>query len=261
MTGLRTAEDTNTSALPGPRTALTLTVGVVATFFTCVALLVLARFRSTSRWIELVLAGWSRAWLVPAGVRVTVEGVDHIDTGRSYVVVSNHLSNLDIMAHFAALPLPLRFMAKRELHKMPLLGQAIRAIGMIEVDRAHAKVKAISRQAAEVLAAGRSVIVYPEGKRSRDGELGAFKRGAFAIAIANGVPVCPVTIEGSRRCWKPGERRIRRGNIRVVIGDAIDTTGLTAADAGRLRDETRRVIESTYQHLASESASKREERL
>lgn len=220
-----------------------------------VLLLLLARFSPGTQWIDRVVRGWGRAWLVPAGVRVTVEGLEHIDTGGSYVVVSNHLSNLDIMAHFVALPIPIRFLAKRELYRVPVLGPAMRAIGMMEVDRAQADVEEINRQAVENLSAGRSIIAYPEGARSRDGTLGMFRPGAFAIAIANGVPVCPVTIEGSRRCWVPGERRIRRGEIRVTIGDAIDTAGLRAEDIGRLRDETRRVIDTTYRDLRAASAS------
>jgi len=169
--------------------------------------------------------------------------------------VSNHLSNLDIMAHFVALPIPVRVLTKRELYGVPVFGRAMRAIGTIEVDRAQADVEEINRQAAENLSAGRSIIVYPEGGRSRSGSLGAFKSGAFSIAIANGVPVCPVTIEGSHRCWVPGERRIRRGEIRVIVGDVIDTTGLGADDVGRLRDEARGVIESTYRHLTTTSSS------
>lgn len=240
--------------VPGPRTALTLAVGAVATFVVSVMLLLLARFSPGSPWIDQVVRGWSRAWLVPAGVRVTVEGLEHIDVGRSYVIVSNHLSNLDTMAHFVALPIPVRFLAKRELYRIPVFGPAMRAIGIIEVDRAQADVEEINRQAAENLSSGRSIIAYPEGARSRDGTLGVFRSGAFAIAIANGAPVCPVTIEGSRRCWVPGERRIRRGEIRVLIGDVIDTTGLEADDIGHLRDETRDVIESTYRRLMPASS-------
>jgi 1-acyl-sn-glycerol-3-phosphate acyltransferase len=217
-------------------------------------LLLIARFSPGSPWIDQVVRGWGRAWLTPAGVRVTVEGCEHIDTGRGYVIVSNHLSNLDIMAHFVGLPIPIRFLAKRELYRVPVFGPAMRAIGIIEVDRAQADVEEINRQAAENLSAGRSIIAYPEGGRSRDGTLGAFKSGAFAIAIANGAPVCPMTTEGSRRCWAPGERRVHRGEIRVVVGDVIDTTGLGADDIEHLRDETRGVIESTYRHLTTTSS-------
>jgi len=237
--GRRSLTDAVAGAWSRARSVFALAVGVLATFFVCIALVGLGRFRPQSPLIERVLAVFGHSWLAPAGVRVTAEGLDRIDPQRSYVVVSNHLSNLDIMAILAASPLSLRFMAKRELFRIPLFGQAIRAIGMIEVDRTRANFSAIRRQAAATLRAGRSVAVFPEGTRSRDGEPGEFKRGAFVVAIADSAPVCPLTIEGSRACWAPGSWRINPGTIRVVVGDPIETHGLRVADAATLSDAAR----------------------
>jgi 1-acyl-sn-glycerol-3-phosphate acyltransferase len=232
------------------RTGLTLTVGVAATLLACLAVLVIARRRPRSRWIDRIIRWWARAWLAPAGARVTVEGLEHIDPAGSYVVVSNHLSDLDIMALFATLPVPLRFLAKRELYRIPIFGRTMRAVGIIEVDRAHPDLDSINRQSARVLSSGRSIMVFAEGGRSRDGTLRPFKSGAFAIAVANRAALCPVTIAGSRQCWVPGRRTIHPGRIHLHVGNLIDTAGCDMDDIGRLRDQTRSLIETTHRQLA-----------
>lgn len=235
--------------------AVTVAAGVSATLVLGLTLLVVARLRPHSPWVDRIVRAWSRAWLAPAGVRVSVEGLQHIDADRSYVVVSNHLSTFDIMALFVALPLRLRFLAKHELYRIPVLGPVLRTLGMVEVDRSRPDIEMINSQAAEVLSSGHSIVAFPEGKRSRDGTLGVFKVGAFAIAVANRALVCPVTIEGSRDCWEPGERRISPGRVRVVAGEVIDAAAFDRDEVGRLRDETRQVVETAYQRLLSEAVA------
>jgi len=230
-------------------TGLTLTVGMAATLLTCLAVLAIAHRHPRSRWIDRIIRWWARAWLAPAGVRVTAQGLEHIDPAGSYVVVSNHLSDLDIMALFATLPVPLRFLAKRELYRIPILGRTMRAVGMIEVDRAHPDRDSINRQSAQVLSCGQSIMVFAEGGRSRDGTLRPFKTGAFAIAVANHAPICPVTIAGSRQCWAPGERTIHPGRIRLAVEAIIDTTEYSTDDTETLRDQTRSLIEATHRQL------------
>ncbi len=135
-----------------------------------------------------------------------------------HVVVSNHQSNLDPMAYLRALPLSLRVLAMHELFRIPLLGRAMRKAGMIEVDRDSPDFRQIDRAAARSLAAGHSLLVYPEGTASPDGTIGAFKDGAFIIAVTCQVPVLPVAIHGTGRIWPPGRRALRGGQVRVVIG-------------------------------------------
>jgi 1-acyl-sn-glycerol-3-phosphate acyltransferase len=172
-------------------------------------------------------------------------GGDDLDPTTSYVVVPNHLSNYDIMICFLAVPVPIRFLAKKELFKYPLLSHAMRAIGCVEVDRAaHSQaVAAINEQAALVRSRNHSLLIYAEGTRSRDGELKSFKKGAFAIASGSGLPIVPVGIIGSRDVVPPGTIKVNRHQtVTVRIGSPIiDTAGRPVTD---LRDETHAAVEA-----------------
>ncbi len=172
--------------------------------------------------MEPALAGTS-------GCPLEVQGAELVDPKRSYVVVANHLSVLDIMACFLAVPVPIRFLAKKELFRIPILAPAMRAIGIVEVDRSARSAihEQVNRQARELVASGRSLIIYPEGTRSRDGELRPFKKGAFTMAVAGGIPVLPLTIAGTYRAWPPGRLLVTGGRtIKAVIDPPIETAGL-----------------------------------
>lgn len=231
------------------RTGLTLLSGLVATIVCASAALVVARFDPRSRVIERIISMWASAWIVPAGVRLEVRGAEHIDPSTSYVVTANHLSNYDIFTAFAALPIPIRFLAKKELFKIPLLAPAMRAVGIVEVDRASrgAAIASINRQSTRVIERGHSLIIYPEGTRSRSGTLGPFKKGAFSIAVNAQMPVLPVTVHGSYEVWTP-ERPIIRGGrtITVTVDPPIPTEGLGPNDVSELRDRTREVIAARF---------------
>ncbi|MDP2014244.1 MAG: lysophospholipid acyltransferase family protein, partial [Actinomycetota bacterium] len=185
----------------------------------------------SARRIEPLVRTWARAWLIPAGVRLEVEGRHHVTPGQRYVVVSNHLSNLDSMVLLAGLGLPLRFLAMRELFDVPLLGSALRRLGMIEVDRDNPHSAMIAQGVSQAMADGASVMVFPEGQTSHDGSLNRFRIGAFSIAIEQEVPILPVTLIGTREVWAPGDNAIHRGVVRFVIHKAIETQGLTQQDA------------------------------
>ena len=226
------------------RTILTWTVGVLVTIIGALSALTLVLIRPTSPAIESVIRWWSRMWLWASGTRLTVEGGEHIDPDQSYVVVANHLSTLDIMVCFLAVPLPIRYLAKKELFRIPLLAQAMRAVGIIEVDRAartsiHASV---NRQARELLAHNRSLIIYPEGTRPRDGVMKPFKKGAFTMAIASGLPVLPLSIHGTYEAAVPGKPWFKGGPVTAVIDAPIPTAGLTQANTDMLRDQVREII-------------------
>lgn len=187
---------------------------------------------------------WGRTWCRVAGVKLTVEGLERIDTKQAYVVISNHQSAFDIFAHFAALPVPIRFLAKQELFKIPLFGTAMRRIGIVEVDRGAGRAthQAVNRGAAHNMGLGRSLMIYPEGTRSRDGAMLPFKKGAFAIARNLGVPILPTAITGSRQVWSPGSRMIRPGHITVTIMDPVSTENMTLRDLGDLTKQAYSLI-------------------
>lgn len=158
---------------------------------------------------------WTSVWLRVARAPVVVDGLEHLDPTATYVVVSNHESCLDPIVYLRVLPLSLRALATRELFQILVLGRVMRAVGMIEVDRESPDYGQIDDAAARSLAAGHSMLVYPEGRISPDGMVGAFKDGAFIVAVANQVPVVPVAIHGTRRIWPPGRHAIHSGQVRV----------------------------------------------
>jgi 1-acyl-sn-glycerol-3-phosphate acyltransferase len=233
------------------RSFLTLVAGVIGTVVCSTAALVVSTVRPGSPWLEKIIRAWGMVWIRAAGVRVIVEGGEKVDPTRSYVVVGNHLSAYDIMVHVSSLPVPVRFLAKAELFRIPLFAQAMRSVGMIEVDRkAGASIhKQVSRDARAAIAMGRSIIVYPEGTRARGGELGPFKKGAFTIAVDNGLPVLPVTIHGTLEVWQAGKRSINPGVVHLVISAPLEVDPGEPREAERLRNAARAEIAENYERL------------
>jgi 1-acyl-sn-glycerol-3-phosphate acyltransferase len=183
---------------------------------------------------------WSRAVLWVAGVRVTVEWRGQLAPNQPYVFMANHLSAADIWTLFVALPVRVRMIAKKQLARIPLFGWAMQAGRFIFIDRANAIAARRSiDEAKRRIRGGHSVLLFPEGTRSRDGKLGAFKKGGFHLAIDSGVPVVPVAIMGTRECMPRDSFLLRSGNVHVVIGEPVPTAGLTEDDRHRLLEKVR----------------------
>src|SRR5574337_163637 len=187
--------------------------------------------------------GWGRDMLRGIGADVSIEGLDRLEPGRSYVYAANHASFLDVWLLFALLPGSVRFVAKKELLRIPFFGRAIRASGQIPIDRGNLR-EAFSAydEAAAAIRRGLSAIVFAEGTRSRDGSIRPFKKGPFVLAIAAGAPVVPVRIEGTFRALPPGSWRPRRVPVRVRLGDPIPTEGMQYDDRGHLAEQTRAAV-------------------
>ncbi|HJQ90961.1 MAG TPA: lysophospholipid acyltransferase family protein [Acidimicrobiia bacterium] len=234
-----------------PRTIITVVAGVTATIVAVALIAVMVVVNDSSPMIEKIIRGWSRVWLAVSGTKLEIEGAENIDPNRSYVVVANHLSALDIMACLLAVPLPIRFLAKKELFRVPVLAQGMRMVGIIEVDRqARGAVHSeVNRQSRELIEKGRSLIIYAEGTRPRNGVMKPFKKGAFTMAISSGLPVLPLSIHGSYEAWPPGTPLVRGGVITVVLDKPVETEGMTASDTGYLRDQVREVIAGRVEAL------------
>ncbi len=192
---------------------------------------------------DLVLALarlWSRVVLGVPGVKVTVTERAPLDPQRPYVFMANHASMIDIWAMFIVLPVSFRFIAKKQLGGIPLFGWAMRAGRFIFIDRQNALAARRSiEEAARRIKAGQSVVIFPEGTRTRDGKLGAFKKGGFHLAIDSGVDIVPVAIRGTRPLMPPGTPLIRAGTVEIELGVPISTAGLGPADRGRMVTEVR----------------------
>ena len=183
---------------------------------------------------------WSRDILRAAGTPVIAEGLENIPRDRPVMYASNHSSMFDIWALFATLPGSVRFVAKRELFRIPLLGRAMLAVGHVPIDRAARRSAfAAYDEAARKIRSGTSVVVFPEGTRSRTGELLPFKNAPFGLAIAAQVPVLPIYVHHTFEILPKGAWRLRPRPIRLLVAPPISTTGLRSEDRERLRDEVR----------------------
>ena len=198
-----------------------------------------------TRWLpQQLTALWARAIvLVNPAWRLTVEGRQHLPTSGAYVLVSNHASLADIIVLYH-LPSPFKWLAKESLFRIPLLGWSMAWAGNIPLVREEQRsIRASFNGALACLQMGVPVMVFPEGTRSRTGRLGAFKRGAFGLAIRAGVPVVPIAVTGTRDVVIPGTwilRPARRIHIRIFPPVVCAQDGPEEAD--RLRDRVRALI-------------------
>lgn len=214
------------------RTLILVPLFFVVTLCLAFFIVVSTAVRSEAASFDRLLTFWSKLFLRIPPVTYEVTGLDLVDPSKRYIVVANHLSMFDIPLLIASLPINGRFLAKREVFGIPLVGQAMRAIGVIEVSRGDG---ASSRQAVKkgvILAAerGYSLLIFPEGTRG-DGEVFLpFKKGAFRIAIDSGLPILPVVITGTDRISKPGSKLFFPGRAALHILDPIDTSSFTNKD-------------------------------
>jgi len=237
------------------RTWIAVPTFFVFTLFIAGSISIFSLFRPHDPRIERLLHIWSRAFLSIAPIHFDGADASHLDPERQYVFVSNHLSNFDIPLLFLAIPHRIRYLAKSELFRIPIVAGAMRRIGIIEIDRragpsTHTAINAGVERAAAI---GYSLMVFAEGTRSRDGGLHEFKKGAFRIAIATGLDIVPVTIHGTWETWRPDAKVFFSGTGRVVIGKPIPVADLTLRDIAALRDETRETIQTTLDALAADS--------
>jgi 1-acyl-sn-glycerol-3-phosphate acyltransferase len=200
---------------------------------------------------------WSRLILLTTGVHVDVRGLDRLVHGRTYVFVSNHQSIYDIPILFWSLPYQLRIIAKESLGRFPFLGWHLRRTGHMLVDRARPERTKIFSWASRLTSQGLSLIVFPEGTRSRDGQVARFKGGSFYLAIEAGLPVVPVSVVGSRHVMKKGRLATYPGRVRVVVHDPIDTSSLAGTDARQFAEHVRQIITPDAQSDVEEHAVQR----
>lgn len=191
----------------------------------CMALLAYAVLRDRHWPLRMASRCWAPGLLWGAGARVRVEGLDNVDWTRNYMFVANHQSAIDICALFRAVPVPLRFLLKHEMTRVPLVGRYAKAMGMVFIDRSNRRASTtFLKQSAQVLRDGANLCIFPEGTRSLTGVVAPFKRGAFQSAIDGGVDVVPVALEGSGAVLYPrGFFHVRPGTIRVSFAKPLPT--------------------------------------
>jgi 1-acyl-sn-glycerol-3-phosphate acyltransferase len=196
--------------------------------------------------LVLVLArAWSR-WVTSfAGVKIVVENRANLVPEQPYVFMANHASSLDIWAVFVAIPRPIRLIAKKQLGRIPLFGWVMQAGRFIFIDRQNGVAARRSiDEAGQRIHDGASVLLFPEGTRTRDGTLGPFKKGGFHLAIKAGVPIVPVALRGTRELMPAGSLLLRSGTMTAIIGEPIATQGLSNEDRAGLNERVRGIIET-----------------
>lgn len=168
---------------------------------------------------------WARFCVLVGGITYDVTGRENVPLDKTVVFCANHASQVDILVLYCALPVSIRFLAKKELFSVPFFGTVMKIAGHIPIDRSggRAAVKSI-QDAAETIRRGASVVIFPEGTRSCDGRLQSFKTGGIQVAIRSGCPIVPVAISGSYEILPRSSIWIRPGHIRVAIGKPISST-------------------------------------
>lgn len=219
---------------------------IVFTFLvasTCLAVLILPGGKN----VTVKLIRWWAKWALKlAGVKYDVVGIENVPEDRPVVYVANHQSTLDIPVCMAALPGRVRMMAKHTLFKIPVFGWLLHAEGFVPVNRKdHKKARMSLKPAARNIKKGVSIFVFPAGTRSRTGEVGSFKTGAYRLAIEAGVPIVPLTLVGAEDLLGAARSLIKKGKITLIVGEPIETGDLEMTDRIRVRDETWQWISET----------------
>lgn len=242
------------------RFALFLAVGAPVTLVFSALAVVGGLVGARRGWFDWIHRRWSRILLATAGVRVETEGLEHVARGGPQVLVANHQSLFDILALFVALPVSLRFVAKAELSRVPVFGAAMRRAGHVFIDRAD-RVQAVEamRAAGERMKAeGLTLGLFPEGTRSRDGELKRFRRGTFVLAIETQSVVVPVALEGGAEILPAGGRRLEPGTVRIRCGPPVELEGMTRDDRDHLlrscRETIRRLLDGLRQDVGGRAS-------
>jgi len=216
-------------------------VAFVATIPLSSMVVLVAVFRSTSPLIDWIARLWARSLVAAAGIDLHVENVERIDPSKRYILVANHYSYLDIPCLLAAIPQPIRFMAKASLFKIPIFGWSIARAGFIPIDRQNRRTAVKSfDMAADRIRKGNTIVVFPEEGRSKFREMKPFQRGAFLLAIKAQKTIVPIAIDSTFDIWPVGSFwRIKPGRVTLRVGTPIETAKLTVRDKDRILNATR----------------------
>jgi 1-acyl-sn-glycerol-3-phosphate acyltransferase len=207
---------------------LTLLISLLTLFMTLV-------LRRNAASVQGLAAWWATSICRAGGVEVAVDGREELDPEKPYIFAANHQSQFDILVLQGFLGADFRWLAKKELFRVPIWGSAMRRAGYISIDRSHGRqaIKSLD-EAAQKIAAGTSVIIFPEGTRSKDGKLYDFKAGAMVLAIKSGVPIVPVAILGTYEILPKGKLLMTPGKVQIRVGRPIETINCNSTDKHKL---------------------------
>ncbi len=236
------------------RTLWILIFAIGHTLCCSLAAIVFGLFNPFSKTVNGVIRLWAKGILWVSGVGLTVHGLENLEPMQPYIFISNHQSAFDILAHVASIPGTVRFIAKQELFRIPIFAQGMRTVGMIPIDRGNSeKARASLNKAIKILKNGVSVIIYPEGTRSPNGEIKPFKKGGFILALKSGLPIVPTVISGSMHILKKKSFHVNRGHIHVYFLPPVDPSEFSFETRNKLVKKVRDMIVTKYKEVTNEA--------
>ena len=229
------------------RSVIILIIGIAITGYISVCAIIFSLISPGENKIHSLARLWAKILHIHSNTRVEVIGAENVLTAKPQIFMANHQSDFDILIVLGFVPGQFRWIAKKELFKIPLFGTAMRNAGYIEIDR-HQHDKALKSLdiAAQKIREGKSVMTFPEGTRSKDGKIKPFKQGMFHLAIKSGVPIIPITIIGAGDIMPKRSLKINPGKITMIIDRPIDVNGYTIENRAVLIEQVKNVIEKNY---------------
>ncbi len=225
------------------RSALLVAIGVAVTAFMSTCAFLFPLISPGENKVHRIANLWARMLLWLAGTKVEVIGLENVRVGKPQIFMANHQSDFDILIVLAHIPGQFRWIAKKELFKVPIFGKAMRNAGYIEIDRQnHERALRSLEEAAQKIREGKSVVTFPEGTRSKDGTIQPFKHGIFHLAIKAGVPIVPISIIGASKIMPKRKLMVKPGRITMVIDRPVEVTGYTIERRGELVERIRGII-------------------
>jgi 1-acyl-sn-glycerol-3-phosphate acyltransferase len=226
------------------RTFWAVLVALLVTIPAASGVFAVAAFSSSARLIDSIIRWWARTIVRGAGIELHGERLETLDPQKRYILVANHYSYFDIPCILAAVPQPIRFMAKVSLFKIPIFGWALARSGFIPIDRKNRRTAVKSfDQAGERIRRGNTIMVFPEEGRTSERTMRQFQRGAFLLAIKSGLPILPIAIDGTYDVMCVGAKHVTPGKVTVKAGTPIPTEGASVREKEKLADEARGQIE------------------
>lgn len=226
------------------RTLWVLLVAVAVTIPASLATMAFAGFKHGQKTVDRIIRLWARSLVWAAGIDLRAENLELLDPKQRYILIANHYSYFDIPCIFAAIPQPIRFMAKVSLFKIPIFGWAIGRAGFIPIDRKNRSTAVKSFDlAGQRIRRGNTIVVFPEEGRSRERKMRPFQRGGFLLALKSELPIVPTAIKGTFDVLPANSHHVRPGPVTVTLTPPIATEGLSIRDREKLSDQARARIE------------------
>jgi 1-acyl-sn-glycerol-3-phosphate acyltransferase len=231
------------------RSALLVILGIAITAFMSFWGVIFSVFPNPENKVHKIANLWAKILLLISNTKVEVIGKENILRGKPQIFMANHQSDFDILIALGHIPGQFRWIAKKELFYIPIFGAAMKNAGYIEIDRQnHEKAMRSLDEAALRIQEGKSVMTFPEGTRSRNGEIKPFKQGTFYLALKSGVPIVPISIVGSGQIMPRRSLKVTPGKVRLVIDKPIEVKNFSIENRHELIEKVRSVIIKNYDY-------------